>query len=109
MVEYYFFDDKSKQYSHPSGLIVLSPSGKITRYLYGIMHNSFDLKLSLIEAKKNKSLSTVESMLLFCYNYDPNQKGYVLQAVRLMKISGIVTVFMIVFLIYFLNKMSVKR
>ncbi len=105
----FYFDSKSKQYSHPSGLIVLSPTGKITRYLYGIMHNSFDVKMSLIEAKKNKSLSTVESMLLFCYNYDPSQKGYVLQAVRLMKLSGLVTVFIMFLLIYFLNKTSKKQ
>ena len=99
----FYFNSKSEQYSHPSVLIFLGPSGKITRYLYGIVFDLFDFKLSLFESKKNKSLSTVESMLLFCYNYDPDEKGYVLEAVRLMKFGGILTV---LFLCTFIYKLS---
>ena len=100
----YMYDAKSSQYSHPSCLIFISPEGKVTRYLYGIVHNSFDVKMSLIESKKNNILSTVESMLMFCYNYDPNQKGFVLQAVKLMKIAAVVTVFVLFFFLFLLFK-----
>ena len=43
--------------------------------------------MAIIDSKQNKSRSTVDSMLLFCYNYDPTEKGYVIQAVNLMKIA----------------------
>ena len=99
----FFYNTKSEQFSHPSVLIFLGPSGKITRYLYGIVFDIFDFKLSLFESKKNKTLSTVESMLLFCYNYDPDEKGYVLEAVRLMKAAGLLTV---LFLFIFIYKLS---
>ena len=75
----------------------------VSRYLHGIMFKPFDLKMSIYEASRNKSLSTVESMLLFCYNYDPDEKGYVLEAKRLMKIAGIITVLLVAFLIYRLS------
>ena len=100
---HFFYNTKSEQFSHPSVLIFLGPSGKITRYLYGIVFDIFDFKLSLFESKKNKTLSTVESMLLFCYNYDPDEKGYVLEAVRLMKAAGLLTV---LFLFIFIYKLS---
>ncbi len=105
----YYFNDKSNQYAHSSALIFLSPSGLITRYLYGITFRPFDLTMSITESKKNNIISTVESLLLFCYNYDPNEQGYVLEAIKLMKLAGIVTIFMIGFLIYRLNKQKVLK
>ena len=83
---------------------VLSSSGLITRYLYGIMFRPFDLSMSIAESKKNNVISTVESLLLFCYNYDPNEQGYVLEAIKLMKVAGTATVFIIIGVIYRLNK-----
>ena len=64
--------------------------------------------MSITESKKNNIISTVESLLLFCYNYDPNEQGYVLEAVKLMKLAGTVTIFLIVFLIYRLNRQGRK-
>ncbi|MBH38294.1 hypothetical protein CL658_04610 [bacterium] len=102
----YYFNEKSNQYAHSSALIFLSPSGLITRYLYGITFRSFDLSMSITESKKNNVISTVESLLLFCYNYDPNEQGYVLEAIKLMKLAGTVTIFMMIGLIYRLNKVK---
>ena len=75
----------------------------VTRYLYGVVFDLFDFRLSIAESKRNKTLSTVESMLLFCYNYDPDEKGYVLEAIRLMKVTALLTV---IFLIIFIYKLS---
>jgi len=102
----YYFNTKSNQYAHSSALIFLSPKGIITRYLYGITFDSFDLSMSISESRKNKVLSTVESILLFCYNYDPDEQGYVLEAVKLMKFAGTLTVFLILYLIFKLNRQS---
>ena len=88
----FYFDTKNNMYSHPSALVFVSPVGIVSRYLYGIMYNPFDIKMAIIDSKQNKSRSTVDSMLLFCYNYDPTDKGYVIQAVNLMKIACLLTV-----------------
>lgn len=101
---YYYFNPKSQQYAHPSVLIFLTPDQTISRYLYGISYSAFDFKLSVMEAKGNKVRSTVESMLLFCYNYDPDEKGYVMEAVKLMKFSGFLSVLFLGILLYRLKK-----
>ena len=100
----YYFNAKSEQFSHPSVLVFLSPNGMISRYLYGIVFDLFDFKLSIAESNRNNTLSTVESMLLFCYNYDPDEKGYVLEAIRLMKVTGLLTVFFLIIFIYKLSR-----
>ena len=56
----YKFNEKTKIYSHPSALIFISPNGMVSRYLYGLMYNPFDFKMSILEAKRNKSVSTVD-------------------------------------------------
>tara|TARA_Y100000814_G_scaffold54742_1_gene33995 strand:+ start:120 stop:926 length:807 start_codon:yes stop_codon:yes gene_type:complete len=106
----YFFNKKSNQFSHSSALIFLSPSSKISRYLYGITFSSFDLSMSLVESKKNNILTTVESILLFCYNYDPDERGYVLEAIKLMKFAGTITILVLGFVIYrLLNQKNIKK
>ena len=92
----YFFDTNSNQYSHPSTIIFLSPNGNITRYINGITFKPSDIKLSIIDSIKNKSLSTVDSLLLFCYNYDPDENSYTLQARNLMKIAALLTIFILI-------------
>jgi len=96
------YDTKSEEYLHGACVLVLSPSGKISRYLYGINWTPFDFNLAISEAKQNSSRSTVERVMLFCYNYDPDSRGYVLYARNVMKIAGGLTVFGIIFLIAYL-------
>ncbi|RAP29480.1 hypothetical protein DID78_03740 [Candidatus Marinamargulisbacteria bacterium SCGC AG-343-D04] len=100
----YYFNPKSQQYSHPSVLTFLSPEGVVTRYVNGIVFDPLDLRLSILESAKNKVLSTVDSLLLFCYNYDPDENSYVVHAMKLMRIAGAVTVLTLFLLIIFLNK-----
>ena len=102
----FYYNTSSKEYAHGSALFILSPDGTISRYLYGIMFDPFDLKMSIIEAAKNKTISAMESALLFCYNYDPNEKGYVLEAMALMKIGGALTVILLSGFIYNLGRKS---
>ena len=105
----YVFDSKTNQFSHPSSIVFLSPEGIISRYLYGIKFNPFDVKMSILDASKNKSVSTVDSILLFCYNYDPSEEGYVLQAVNLMKAACIMTVLILFSLIFILKRQELKN
>ena len=68
---------------HPSALIMLSPKGKITRYLYGLSYLPFDLKMSVIEAQKGISQPTINKVLQFCYAYEPEGRRYTLEITKL--------------------------
>ncbi len=82
-----------KEYAHPSALIVLTPEGNISRYLYGIEHNTKDLKLSLLEAADGEigSSETLNKVLLYCYQFDAVGKKYALHALNVVKAGGVVT------------------
>ncbi len=77
---------------HPSALIILSPKGKITRYLYGLSYLPFDLKMSVIEAQKGISQPTINKVLEFCYAYEPDGKRYSLE---ITKLAGIFTLLIV--------------
>lgn len=82
-----------EEYAHPSALIVLTPEGDVSRYLYGIEHNTKDLKLSLLEAAKGEigSSETLNKVLLYCFQFDPVGKRYALHALNVVKAGGVVT------------------
>lgn len=79
-------------FAHPSIITVLSPEGKITRYLYGIEFLPFDLKLAVIEAQKGQAMPTINRVIDFCFAYDPVDKSYGLQVT---KVVGILTLFIL--------------
>jgi protein SCO1/2 len=70
-------------FAHPSGIVVVSPSGKITRYLYGLKFLPFDFKMAIIEAQKGQSRPTINKALDFCFSYDKDEKRYSLQVTKL--------------------------
>lgn len=87
----YFYDAERDEYAHPAVVFVATPEGVISRYLYGIEFNDSDLKLSLLEASKGKLGSTVDRIILYCFHYDPDAKGYVVVAGNVMKLGGLAT------------------
>jgi protein SCO1 len=67
----YNYDPVQKQYAHPAAIYLLTPEGKLARYLYGVQFPPGDVRLGLLEASEGRSISTTERVLLFCYHYDP--------------------------------------
>jgi len=82
------YDARQKQWGHPSVLMIVTPSGKMARYLYGIEYPAKELRLGLLEASQGRSISTVEKLILYCYHYDPQGGKYVLVAMRVMQVGG---------------------
>lgn len=70
------YDPKEDDYVHGTGVIVLTPEGKVSRYFYGLTYNSRDLRLALVEASQNKIGNLVDQVLLTCYRYDPTVGRY---------------------------------
>ncbi len=85
-------------YVHPAALIMLSPEGKVTRYLNGIEQLPFDVKMALMEAGQGKVGPTIAKNLLYCFAYDPKAKTYIF---KWEKIAGaVMTLIMLAFFVY---------
>lgn len=85
-------------YLHPVAIVIVTPEGKISRYLNGITYLPFDLKLALIEANQEKANPTIAKTLLYCFAYDAKSKTYVFQAEKVLGSFMFAIVFM--FFIY---------
>ena len=88
----FVYDTEKNQYAHPSGVVVLTPTGKISRYFYGVQYDSGDLRLGLVEASANKIGSPIDRILLYCYHYDPTTGKYGLMIMNLIRVAGALTV-----------------
>lgn len=86
------WDEATKQFAHPAGIIVVTPDGRPARYLFGIEYGPRDLRLALVEASEGKVGSPVDAFLLYCYHYDPMTGRYGLLVMRLLRIAGAATV-----------------
>ena len=88
----YVWDEQTQQFAHPSGVIVLTPDGRLARYLFGIEYSPRDLRLGLVEASAGKVGSPVDALLLYCFHYDPMTGRYGLVIMRAIRLAGAATV-----------------
>ena len=95
----YYYDENIQQYAHPAVLFVLTGKGRISRYHFGLDFPERDLRFSLMEASQGKIGDTFDKLLLYCFQYDPDAQGYVLVAAQTMKLGGLATVIIGVFIL----------
>ena len=88
----YTWDEETGQFAHPAGLVVLTPDGRLSRYLFGLDYSPRDLRLALVEASEGRIGNAVDAALLYCYHYDPTTGRYGLVVMRLVRIAGAATV-----------------
>lgn len=88
----YRYDEREKQYAHASAIYVLTPEGRISRYLHGIEFHPKDLRLALLEASNGKIGTVVDRFVLFCYHYDPKTRSYSMALTRVMQAGSAGTV-----------------
>ncbi len=88
----FYYDERISEYAHSAGIFVLTPSGQISRVLYGVDFPAKDLKLALLEASEGKVGTAFEKFMMFCYRYDPKRGGYSLHAMKLVQFGGLVTI-----------------
>lgn len=98
----YFYDENQELYAHPAAAYVLTPAGRISRYLYGIQFKEKELRLSLLEAANGEIGSVMNRLIMYCYTFDPNAGEYVLLADNVMRLGGAIT---LIALIAFLGAM----
>ena len=105
----YRFLPRTGEFSHPTAIIVLSPDGKISNYLYGVKYKERQLRLSLIDASEGKIGGVFDRIILRCYHYDPTAGSYVIAAQTVMSIAGLVTVVLLVAVVVFLLRLDRRR
>lgn len=87
----YRWDEKSSQFAHAGGVMVVTPQGKMARYFYGIDYAPRDLKLGLIESAESRVGSVTDQMLLYCYHYDPSTGKYGLAILSVIRAGAVLT------------------
>jgi protein SCO1 len=92
---HYFYEPQSKQYAHPSGIVVITPQGTVSRYFLGIEYPPKDVRLALLEASKSRIGTLTDRLLLLCFHYDPHSGRYTLIITRVMQLAGIGTAFLV--------------
>ncbi|MCX6286253.1 MAG: SCO family protein [Bacteroidetes bacterium] len=100
------FKQQGNDYIHPGVITIVSPKGKITRYLYGVTFLPFDVKMAIIEAGKEQSRPTINRVLQFCFSYDPEGRRYTL---AVTKISATIIIFLALVLFLTLLVRSRKK
>lgn len=88
----YEFDERSGQYIHAAGIVVLTPTGRLARYFYGIEYSTKDLRLGLIEAANEQIGNPVDQLMLLCFSYDPASGKYTLAVLKTLRLAGGLTV-----------------
>jgi protein SCO1/2 len=87
----YQFDEKSNQFAHAGGIMVATPEGKLSRYLYGIDYSPKDLKFSLMDSAQSKIGNPVEQLYLYCFHYDPASGKYGLAILSVLRLLAVAT------------------
>jgi protein SCO1/2 len=96
----FVYDKESSQFAHASGIMVLTPEGRLSRYFYGISYPPRDVRLALVEASQGKIGSTTDAILLFCFHYDPVTGRYAVTILNVVRAAGALSALVIAFMIF---------
>ena len=99
---HYKFVPETREYAHAAAAIILTPEGRVSRYLYGIVYDPQTIRLSLVEAADGKVGSTLDQVLLYCFHYDETKGRYGPAAAALMRVGGLLTVIGVVCMVFVL-------
>jgi protein SCO1/2 len=102
------FDAKSNLFAHASGVLVLTPDGRISRYFYGVEYPGRDMRLGLVDASAGKIGSPIDHVLLFCYHYDPSSATYSASILKIIRLGGILTILCIVGAIFIFRRREIR-
>jgi protein SCO1/2 len=99
----YAWDEETKQFAHPAGILVVAPDGTITHYLFGVEYSPRDLRLALVAAGRGEVGNPVDQVLLYCFQYDPERGRYSASILSILRLAGLTTVLAIAGLITFVS------
>jgi len=98
------FDAKNNLFAHGSGILLLTPDGRISRYFYGVEFPGRDLRLGLVDASQGKIGTPVDKVMLFCFEYDPSAARYSATILGIMRVGAVLTIAGLLFVILFVRR-----
>ena len=104
---HYAWDAKTQQFAHATGIVVLTPTGRVAQYFYGIDYPVQDLRLALVQSSQEKIGSLADEVLLYCCKYDPNVGRYTAIIGRVLQIAGAITLLIlggVLYLLFYLDR-----
>jgi protein SCO1 len=105
----YIWDPVTKQYGHASGIMILTPQGKLSRYFYGIEYAPRDIRFGVIDASAGRVGSLADQVILYCYMYDPDRGTYSLVLMRLLRIFAFFTLTTLLALFLYLRRKEKQK
>ena len=87
----YVFDETTNQFAHSAGIMVLTPTGRVARYFYGLEYSARDLRWGLVEASQNRIGTVSDTVNLLCYAYDPMTGRYSMPIMRTLRLAAVLT------------------
>lgn len=91
----YRYDPSVGEYAHPSGIIILTPMGKISRYMFGVRYSAVELERGIRAAGMSEVSSPIEQLLLLCFGYNPENGPYTNAVLVSVRAAGVLTVLLL--------------
>jgi len=104
----YRWDEPSGQFAHVSGVLVVTPDGRLSRYFYGVEYSPKELRFALVESGEGRIGSVIDELLLYCYHYDPAAGQYGVVVMNLVRLGGVVTLLMMAGFILLMRRRDVR-
>jgi protein SCO1 len=105
----YNYNEARQEYVHPAAIVLLSPEGKVARYLYGLEYPEKTLRLGLVEASEGRVGSSLDRLILYCFHYDSSEGRYSPIATRIMQLAGGISVVILAGFLTILIRRDKKR
>lgn len=106
---HYAWDQRTQQYAHATAIMLVTPSGKLAQYYYGIEYSPRDVRFGLIQSSQGKIGTLVDSVVLYCFHYDPTSGRYGLIVTRALQLAGGATILILGGFMLIMFKAEVKR
>ena len=92
----YVWDDDTRQFAHPAGIVIMTPEGAISHYLFGVEYSPKDMRLALVDSGGGRIGNPIDQVLLYCYQYDPSRGRYSASILNVVRVGGLLTVGLLV-------------
>ena len=102
-------DGKMDQFAHSSVILVATPDGRLSKYLFGVDFQSRDVRLAIIEASTRHIGTLSDAILLYCCNYSPSQGRYTVAVLRILGLAGVASLFAVIAMLWLLGKKPKKQ
>jgi protein SCO1/2 len=105
----YVYDKERDEYAHPAGLVILTPSGKVSRYLFGIDYPPRNVQFGLMESSESRLGTPVDQLLLYCYHYNPAIGRYSSAVLNILRLAAGATVIGLVAIVLVLRRRESRQ